>query len=105
MNFREEIVDRLTFAQLAAGEDPLLLTRLRGEVKGLGNLELEAVAEHGYRLDLTGLVDVCFEQLNTRLGSSGAIRTGAMSKWLRPGHLFASLDSPPGQHRWPPLIS
>ncbi len=75
-DFREEIVDRLTFAQLAAGEDPLLVARLGGDLRTLGSTELEALAEYSYQTGTREIVDLCFDQLNKRLQLGNAIRTG-----------------------------
>jgi hypothetical protein len=75
-DFREEIVDRLTFAQLAAGEDPLLVARLRGDLRTVGSTELEALAEYSYQTGTRDVIDLCFDQLNKRLQLGNAIRTG-----------------------------
>lgn len=75
-HFREETVDHLTFAQLTAGEDSLLVARVRGDLRALGSTELETLAEHSYRTAAHEVAALCFDELNKRLQMGNAIRTG-----------------------------
>jgi hypothetical protein len=74
INFRDGILDDLILAQVAIGEDELLLKRMRGQIRFLSPAEVIALAERFFNCGQTDVVFECFQRLNEDLRTNRRMR-------------------------------
>lgn len=71
---RDYVVEPLLAPQLAIREDPTILERSLGELRSLGNMELQSLAERCEQAGMTAAVGECFDRLNARIRTGQAGR-------------------------------